>query len=96
MRAEKMTKQQVNDTVIGQTTSGKPIYENHKHPAHQSFTSSEHGDAAKVQENLALDSKSSEASSHLTAMMFHRKEAGQTVAKKTVSKFGKHGPLAVK
>ncbi len=32
--------------IIGRTRTGNPIYENHKHPAHQSFTLGEHGDAS--------------------------------------------------
>jgi hypothetical protein len=38
--------------VIGHTRTGKPIYENHNHPSHESFTKQEHHDAAEVNSNL--------------------------------------------
>ena len=31
--------------IIGRTKSGKPIYENHKHPTHKEFTSKDHKEA---------------------------------------------------
>lgn len=34
--------------VIGHTSSGKPIYENHDHPHHASFTAQDHKDAANT------------------------------------------------
>lgn len=36
--------------VIGRTTSGKPIYENHTHPGHKDFTGLEHDQAAHAQQ----------------------------------------------
>lgn len=38
--------------VIGHTESGKPIYENHDHPAHKNFTSNDHTDAVYAHVNL--------------------------------------------
>lgn len=38
--------------IIGHTESGKPIYENHDHPAHKNFTSNDHTDAVYAHVNL--------------------------------------------
>jgi len=39
--------------VIGHTTSGKPIYEDHAHPAHADFTAADHHEAARLNDKLA-------------------------------------------
>ncbi len=41
--------------IIGRTSSGKPIYENHKHPSHSGFTKDDHRDALAVQEKRRKD-----------------------------------------
>ncbi len=43
--------------VIGHTGSGKPIYEDHKHPSHENFNKQDHGEAAILQNKLAVAAK---------------------------------------
>ena len=35
-------------TVIGRTSSGKPVYKSHSHSGHEDFSKQEHSEAAKV------------------------------------------------
>lgn len=39
--------------VVGHTSSGKPIYQSHKHPSHRQFSEEEHYHAWKLQDDIA-------------------------------------------
>lgn len=44
-------------SIIGKTESGKPIYDQHNHPAHQSFTPKDHQDASQLHQYIALSNR---------------------------------------
>jgi len=43
--------------IIGQTESGKPIYDKHDHPAHKDFTPKDHQDASQLHQYISLANK---------------------------------------
>lgn len=50
--------------IIGHTKSGKPIYENHSHSSHKSFTSKDHRDAEELHRGLR-EKKNGESEFHI-------------------------------
>lgn len=68
--------------IIGHTSSGKPIYMNHKHPSHSSFSQQDHMEAAtlhgsKVPNEIGSVSKERfpDVSQHMKAETFHISQA---------------------
>lgn len=61
--------------VIGHTTSGKPIYENHDHPSHEKFTPEDHEDAAETHGELVDEDDDDDP--HFHAFMHHNEKASK-------------------
>ncbi len=43
------------EKVIGHTKSGKPIYEDHRHPSHKEFSKEDHADAQKLHDDFVSE-----------------------------------------
>ncbi len=54
--------------VIGRTTSGKPIYNSHRHSGHKDFTDRDHDDARRILRELGGDQNKKQASKHRRSM----------------------------
>lgn len=70
--------------IIGHTKSGKPIYMNHSHSSHTSFTEHEHRQAAALHDregrvSLAEDpsNENKKTAKHWKAEEHHKKEANE-------------------
>lgn len=72
--------------IIGHTKSGKPIYENHDHPEHASFTSEDHRDAAYAHGDKADKEEKKENRYGSDAMDYGVKGAGEKADKARAQK----------
>lgn len=57
--------------VIGRTSNGKPIYDNHNHVAHRGFTAKDHRDAVNTNLKMAAKKSGTELVGHLNAAQAH-------------------------
>lgn len=73
--------------VIGHTSSGKPIYANHGHVSHGSFSSKDHGEAANL--HMKLMQRSADIAASTEHSSTHNKQSKQ--ADHHESQMKKHG-----
>ncbi len=69
--------------VIGHTSGGKPIYQNHNHPSHKGFSPKDHDEAAEVQTKLGH--------SAFNDMFAAEKGGDKSVLKKAQDRVNLHG-----